>query len=156
MDGLVQLARFETRSSLLRKLEVPGRYPSGNCTIEKQKVYRRPLGQSVWVDCLVVYAAGAPTDRDGAIALLQEWMEAERLDYYRITITGHNDPADKTHLIYLRCHTPSFYGFAVTCGITFTFGGLRIDPAGHVLDRTGQPIGGLTAAGVVCQVTFRV
>jgi tricarballylate dehydrogenase len=45
--------------------------------------------------------------------------------------------------------TPPFYGFAVTCGITFTFGGVRIDAAGRVLDRSGHPIDGLHAAGEV-------
>ncbi|HKO24539.1 MAG TPA: FAD-dependent tricarballylate dehydrogenase TcuA [Chloroflexota bacterium] len=45
--------------------------------------------------------------------------------------------------------TPPFYGFAVTCGITFTFGGVRIDAAGRVLDRSGHPIAGLHAAGEV-------
>jgi tricarballylate dehydrogenase len=42
---------------------------------------------------------------------------------------------------------PPFYGFAVTCGVTFTFGGLRIDTDGAVLDRDGAPIPGLHAAG---------
>jgi tricarballylate dehydrogenase len=45
--------------------------------------------------------------------------------------------------------TPPFYGFAVTCGITFTFGGVRIDAAGRVLDRAGHPIAGLHAAGEI-------
>ena len=43
--------------------------------------------------------------------------------------------------------TPPFLGFAVTCGITFTFGGLRVDTDARVLDATGRPIGGLCAAG---------
>jgi tricarballylate dehydrogenase len=43
--------------------------------------------------------------------------------------------------------SPSFYGFAVTCGITFTFGGLGIDEDAGVLDQSGQPILGLHAAG---------
>ncbi len=43
--------------------------------------------------------------------------------------------------------SPPFYGFAVTCGITFTFGGLRVDAEAHVLDRIGCPIDGLYAAG---------
>ena len=30
--------------------------------------------------------------------------------------------------------TPPFYGFAVTCGVTFTFGGLHIDEHARVLD----------------------
>jgi tricarballylate dehydrogenase len=43
--------------------------------------------------------------------------------------------------------TPPFYGFAVTCGITFTFGGLRVDAHARVLDGRGRPVPGLHAAG---------
>jgi tricarballylate dehydrogenase len=43
--------------------------------------------------------------------------------------------------------TPPFVGYAVTCGITFTFGGLRISERGEVLDTESQPIPGLYAAG---------
>lgn len=44
---------------------------------------------------------------------------------------------------------PPFEAFMVTCGITFTFGGLRIDSTARVLDVTGQPIPGLYAAGEI-------
>jgi len=43
--------------------------------------------------------------------------------------------------------TPPYYGFAVTTGITFTFGGLHITPAGEVLDNEGRALPGLYAAG---------
>jgi tricarballylate dehydrogenase len=43
--------------------------------------------------------------------------------------------------------TPPFEGYAVTCGVTFTFGGLRIDRAGRVIDVEGAAIPGLYAAG---------
>jgi tricarballylate dehydrogenase len=42
---------------------------------------------------------------------------------------------------------PPFTGFVVTCGITFTFGGLRINGQAEVLDMTDVPIPGLHAAG---------
>jgi tricarballylate dehydrogenase len=42
---------------------------------------------------------------------------------------------------------PPFLGFPVTCGITFTFGGVRVDHRARVLHRTGRPIPGLHAAG---------
>ena len=42
---------------------------------------------------------------------------------------------------------PPFEAFAVTCGVTFTFGGLRIDTEGRVLDNDLKPISGLYAAG---------
>ncbi len=42
---------------------------------------------------------------------------------------------------------PPFEGYAVTCGVTFTFGGLRINNDGQVLDLDHEPIEGLYAAG---------
>ena len=43
--------------------------------------------------------------------------------------------------------TPPFEAYAVTCGITFTFGGLRVDTRGRVLDTAERPIPGLYGAG---------
>ena len=43
--------------------------------------------------------------------------------------------------------TPPFEGYAVTCGVTFTFGGLRINNDAEVLKTDYQPIRGLYAAG---------
>ena len=43
--------------------------------------------------------------------------------------------------------TPPFVAFGVTCGITFTFGGLHVDDAARVLDEAGAPIPALYAAG---------
>jgi tricarballylate dehydrogenase len=42
---------------------------------------------------------------------------------------------------------PPFEAYAVTCGVTFTFGGLRINNDGAVLNTDYQPVGGLYAAG---------
>ena len=42
---------------------------------------------------------------------------------------------------------PPFEAYAVTCGITFTFGGLRIDTQARVMDSDLVPIPGLYAAG---------
>jgi tricarballylate dehydrogenase len=43
--------------------------------------------------------------------------------------------------------TPPFEAYAVTCGLTFTFGGLKIDGTGRAIDTDGQAIPGLYAAG---------
>ena len=43
--------------------------------------------------------------------------------------------------------TPPFEAYAVTCGITFTFGGLRIDTHARVISTDGAAIPGLYAAG---------
>jgi tricarballylate dehydrogenase len=42
---------------------------------------------------------------------------------------------------------PPFEAYAVTCGITFTFGGLRINTDAQVISTDGDPIAGLYAAG---------
>jgi len=42
---------------------------------------------------------------------------------------------------------PPFEAYATTCGITFTFGGLRVDADAQVLDHDAAKIAGLHAAG---------
>jgi len=42
---------------------------------------------------------------------------------------------------------PPFTAFPITCGITFTFGGVRVDDHARVLDVAGRPLPGLFAAG---------
>jgi tricarballylate dehydrogenase len=42
---------------------------------------------------------------------------------------------------------PPFEAYAVTCGLTFTFGGVKIDTSARVIDTDGLPIPGLYAAG---------
>jgi tricarballylate dehydrogenase len=42
---------------------------------------------------------------------------------------------------------PPFTAFPITCGITFTFGGVRVDEDARVLDSAGRPLPGLFAAG---------
>jgi tricarballylate dehydrogenase len=42
---------------------------------------------------------------------------------------------------------PPYVGYAVTTGITFTFGGLKIDEGARVIDCEQRPIPGLFAAG---------
>jgi tricarballylate dehydrogenase len=43
--------------------------------------------------------------------------------------------------------TPPFEAYAVTCGVTFTFGGVKITTDAEVEDNAGNPIAGLYAAG---------
>ena len=43
--------------------------------------------------------------------------------------------------------TPPFEAYAVTCGVTFSFGGLKIDTEARVISSDGGPIPGLYAAG---------
>jgi tricarballylate dehydrogenase len=47
----------------------------------------------------------------------------------------------------LPLNTPPYVAYPVSCGITFTFGGVRIDRQARVLDEHGVPIPGLHATG---------
>ena len=44
---------------------------------------------------------------------------------------------------------PPFHGYAVVCGITFTFGGLRINTRTQVISTSDRPIPGLYACGEI-------
>jgi tricarballylate dehydrogenase len=42
---------------------------------------------------------------------------------------------------------PPYTAYAATCGLTFTYGGLKINPSCQVLNKFDRPIPGLYAAG---------
>lgn len=48
-----------------------------------------------------------------------------------------------------RLDKPPFEAYAITCGVTFTFGGLRISTDAQVMDEDLKPITGLYAAGEI-------
>ena len=45
--------------------------------------------------------------------------------------------------------TGPYVAYAVTCGITFTYGGLKIDTSARVIDTVGKPMEGLYATGEI-------
>ncbi|WP_411842725.1 FAD-dependent tricarballylate dehydrogenase TcuA [Salinicoccus sp. HZC-1] len=47
----------------------------------------------------------------------------------------------------LRFDKAPFYAYPVTCGITFTFGAIKVNDKAEVLDGSGHPVEGLYAAG---------
>lgn len=49
----------------------------------------------------------------------------------------------------LALQRPPYYGYAVRCGITFTFGGLHVDDHARVLSENGSVVPGLLAAGEI-------
>jgi tricarballylate dehydrogenase len=49
---------------------------------------------------------------------------------------------------------PPYRAYAVTCGITFTFGGVEINTHGQVLNTAGRPIRGLFASGDIMGLFF--
>ncbi|MEO3884688.1 FAD-dependent tricarballylate dehydrogenase TcuA [Nonomuraea sp. B5E05] len=79
-------------------------------------------------------------------------------EYNAATRPGHFDPSVKDGLSTAGLHPPKsnwalpldeppYLAYGVTCGITFTFGGVKIDDSGRVLDQEGEAITGLFAAG---------
>jgi len=50
---------------------------------------------------------------------------------------------------------PPFSAYPMTAHIMFTYGGLKVDPDGHVLDTNGEPIPGLYAAGEITGLFYK-
>lgn len=48
-----------------------------------------------------------------------------------------------------RLDQPPYVAYAVACGITFTYGGLKVDTSARVLDTEGYPMPGLYATGEI-------
>ncbi|QYJ16123.1 Fumarate reductase flavoprotein subunit [Rubrobacter xylanophilus DSM 9941] len=89
-------------------------------------------------------------DRDGLERTVREFNAAIRPGRFDPSIkdgkrTEGIEPPKSNWALPL--DTPPYYGFAVTCGITFTFGGLHVDEDARVLDTSRRPIPGLHAAG---------
>lgn len=112
--------------------------------------YNAPVNTRVVADTIPELAQRLGIDP----AALSETIE----EYNRAVQRGIFNPAIKdgkgTHGIQppksnwaLPLDHPPFVAFPVTCGITFTFGGVRVDTGARVLDRSGAPIPGLYAAG---------
>jgi tricarballylate dehydrogenase len=53
-----------------------------------------------------------------------------------------------------RIETPPFRAYPVTCGITFTFGGVRVNAKAQVLNSLHEPIKGLYASGDIIGLFF--
>ena len=82
---------------------------------------------------------------------IKEWNAAVRTD---IPFNPNIKDGRRTHGLVIdksnwanTIDVPPFEGYAVTCGVTFTFGGLRINTDGAVLNTDYQPIRGLYVAG---------
>jgi tricarballylate dehydrogenase len=101
-------------------------------------------------DSLEELAKGLDIDPQGLVRTVNQFNAACRPGSYNPSVldgmktVGIEPPKSNWAL---PIDTPPFTGFMVTCGITFTFGGLRIDRSAAVLDTGGERIPGLFAAG---------
>jgi tricarballylate dehydrogenase len=91
------------------------------------------------------------TDQKAALAELQAYNKAVRTDVpFNPNV---KDGRGTTGLAVNKTNwantldTPPFEAYAVTCGITFSFGGLKINNDAQVINTDGEPIPGLYAAG---------
>ncbi|MFC4002719.1 FAD-dependent tricarballylate dehydrogenase TcuA [Prauserella oleivorans] len=112
--------------------------------------YDMPGVSVVTADTLDELAAGIGVDADALARTVAEFNKSIDTDVpLDIAVkdgrAAHVDPPKSNWAIPLE--KAPFYAFPVTCGITFTFGGLRADPHGRVLDGSGEPIPGLYVCG---------
>ena len=113
--------------------------------------YRIPQVTMARADTIEELAARLDIDRDGLVRSVREYNIAVRTEVPynpsikdgRCTVGIHPPKSNWAQAI----DTPPYLGYAVTCGITFTFGGVRINNRGQVVTNSQEPIPGLYAAG---------
>jgi tricarballylate dehydrogenase len=116
----------------------------------REEEYEMPGVSVEEADSLEVLADRAGIDRDGFVATVREFNAA-------IRTSADFDPTVKdgrsAHVVppksnwALAIERAPFYAYPVTCGITFTFGGLKTDTDGRVLRPDHRSIPGLFAVG---------
>ena len=112
--------------------------------------YDMPGASVVTGATLAEVAAGIGVDAEALTRTVEEFNTAVRRDVpldlaVKDGRAADVDPPKSNWAIPLE--TAPYYAFPVTCGITFTFGGLRADTSGRVLDADGAPLPGLFVCG---------
>ena len=112
--------------------------------------YSIPQASVVKANTIEELAGGLGVDRDGLVRTVAEFNRAVQPGEFDPTAldgkgTEGIDPPKSNWALPL--DTPPYLGYAVTCGITFTFGGLKIDGRAQILDTEDRSIPGLYAAG---------
>jgi tricarballylate dehydrogenase len=112
--------------------------------------YRIPQATTATTNTIEELADRLGINREGFVKTIQEYNAAVQPGHYEPTALdgkctkGITPPKSNWAL---PIDTPPYIGYAVTCGITFTFGGLKIDTRGQVIDTEGNAMPGLYAAG---------
>ncbi|MCH8102711.1 MAG: FAD-dependent tricarballylate dehydrogenase TcuA [Chloroflexi bacterium] len=101
-------------------------------------------------DTIPELAEALAIDVDGLVGTVAAYNGAVRAGEYNPAIldgkgtSGLKPPKSNWAL---KLDSPPYIGYAVKCGITFTFGGLQVDSAARVIDTQNRAIPGLYAAG---------
>jgi tricarballylate dehydrogenase len=112
--------------------------------------YRIPQATTATTNTIEELADRLGINREGFVKTIAEYNAAVQPGGYEPTVLdgkcteGITPPKSNWAL---PIDTPPYIGYAVTCGITFTFGGLKIDTRGQVIDTEGNAMPGLYAAG---------
>jgi tricarballylate dehydrogenase len=115
-----------------------------------RKEYNLEEATYLQADTLEELVDQIPVNKEKFLNTIEEYNNAVQEGHYNPTVKdgkgtdGITPP--KTNWA-LRIEEGPFYAFPVTCGITFSFGGLQVSPEGEVVNQEGQPIAGLFAAG---------
>jgi tricarballylate dehydrogenase len=112
--------------------------------------YRIPQATTATANTVEELADRLGINREGFVKTIQEYNAAVQPGHYDPTVldgkcTKGITPPKSNWAVPI--DTPPYIGYAVTCGITFTFGGLKIDTRGQVIDTEGNAMPGLYAAG---------
>ena len=113
--------------------------------------YWIPQTTMAQADTIEELATRLDIDPEGLAATIKEYNAAVRTDItYNPTVKDgrctEGLAVNKTNWAET-IDTPPYYGWAVTTGISFTFGGVKINTRGQVVTNSQEPIPGLYAAG---------
>jgi len=89
---------------------------------------------------------------EGLVSTVEQFNAACQPGEYNPTVLDgvHTEGIDPPKSNWaLPLDSPPYLAYAVTCGLTFTFGGLRINRRAQVMDNVDEPIPGLYAAGEI-------
>ena len=112
--------------------------------------YRIPQASVVKARTIEELAAGLGVDRSGVARTVERFnaaVQEGRFDPARLDGKGTHGISPPKSNWALPLDTPPYLGYGVTCGITFTFGGLKVAASGQVIDSEDAPMPGLYAAG---------
>ena len=120
---------------------------------------RYRTGKPVTADTLKDLVGALTLDHDPCLRTLEEYnaaVESGRFDptvHDGLATPGLEPPKSNWAQ---RLDSPPFVAYPVTGGITFTFGGVKINDRGQVLDTSWEPIPGLYACGELVGGLFHV
>jgi tricarballylate dehydrogenase len=114
---------------------------------------RYALGSAAVVaDTIADLADALHVDRDALGATVASYNAAVREAEFNPAVLDDNTTVGlappKSHWAQ-RLDRPPYVAYAVTCGITFTYGGIGVDTRARVLSSTGHPMPGFYATGEI-------